>query len=51
MGQRMVWKVLRPAKPLAHSWLTRLRSAEFGLGLVQEGPGPPPDISSLQGPE
>ncbi|GAA1398787.1 hypothetical protein GCM10009639_37680 [Kitasatospora putterlickiae] len=30
---------------------TRERSVVFGYALVQDVPGPPPDISSLHGPE
>ncbi|GAA5606035.1 vitamin B12 import system permease protein BtuC [Streptomyces griseus] len=39
------------AKPFCQSWFTRARSLASGWALVQEGPGPPPDISWLHGPE
>ena len=39
------------ASPLAHSWFTRARSVALGVAFVQDVPGPPPDISSLHGPE
>lgn len=50
-GQR-AWFTLASAlaKPLAQSWSTWARSLASGLELVQDGPGPPPDISSLHGP-
>ncbi len=40
----------RPASPLAQSWFTWARSLASGWAFWHEVPGPPPDISSLQGP-
>ncbi len=52
LGGQRAWLTLASAlaKPLAQSWSTWARSLASGLELVQDGPGPPPDISSLHGP-
>lgn len=43
---------LANAEPaLDQCWSTLLLSSWFGVALVQDGPGPPPDINSSQGPE
>ncbi|SHL21211.1 hypothetical protein SAMN05216268_103224 [Streptomyces yunnanensis] len=39
-----------PARPFAQSWSTWARSLASGWVFWQDGPGPPPDISSLHGP-